>query len=486
MSKIGIIDLGSNSARLTIYEIRPDDSYLPIFEMKQNIQLAHHFNQEGKMTETGILRAISCTHLFKRAGSLHEVTEWRAVATAAIRQAKNRMEVLERIRAETNVEYVVLNGQEEGRYGYLGVINTLPLQDALLFDIGGASSEFMYVRDRQLLHVTSLPYGALNLTEMFHHVPELELGNYVYQWMNKMMASIEWLNEAHGLPLVGLGGTARALAKLDLFNKKLPMESIHGYPIEPEFIRTSFATLKTLPAAKRRKIKGLTKHRAEILVAGFATITALLERISSTNIVISRNGLREGLFFERLLKQAPTAVVPSVLDHSIRNFQHLFHVNPVVTDLFTDTALILFDTLSKAMPALHLEAHLRKLLWVTCQIESCGCAIHTEKWTKHSAYLVLSSHLNGLTYQEFQQVADLLLGKGNAALKRLSMLMRLAKLLTLQLDIAPETLICTVLSDTFQVGKVKQIQEGIAASADFDVADDFQKVFGLNLVFINS
>ena len=478
--RIGIIDLGSNSSRLIIYDILHNGAYQPIFEMKQNVRLAEHLNEEKQISDTGIARAVACIRLFRRAGELHGVDHWIPVTTAAIRQAKNRIEVLSAIEQSTGIHFRVLDGKEEGRYGYLGVINTLCVDNAVLCDIGGASTELVLVRDRQLVDVVSLPYGALNLTERFRNVPETEVGDRVKAFFEGQLGELPLLQGVRELPLIGLGGTARALAKLDVSSQRQELEHVHGYPVTTESVRNAFAKVSQLEVDKRRKIKGLSKSRADIFVAGLGIITALVDYTAATELIVSRNGLRQGVFYEYLLKDKPSPVLDSVLEDSLENFNKIFRVNKQVADTVTEASLELFDQLD---PVHRLTAEDRQLLRVTAQIESCGCYVNTERWTRHSAYLALSSHLYGLRYHQFQDVASLLAGKGNQRLKKLLLLIRLAKLFTLQLGMAPKEVKCNVAKGRVLVGGVPDMAETVQVSADADLDEEFKKLFGLPLVY---
>lgn len=507
MTTLGIIDLGSNSARLILYETLPNGSYRPTFEMKQNIRLAEAM-VDGRISDEGVERAITCSTLFYRAGEMHGVDDWIAVATAAVRQSSNQSDILKRLHEESGLAFRVIDGKTEGRYGYLGVVNTLPIDDALLFDIGGASSELMLMRDRELVDVCSIPYGALNLRVHFSHLPELEMGRAAQRFMLEELACVPFLSGAKGLPLVGLGGTARAVAKLHLARRRGSLERIHGYPLEAHAIQDLFAELSALPIGRRKKVKGLSESRADIVITGLATITALLDTLQSERMIVSRSGLREGIFFEHYLRFSHKTRLDNVLEHSVENFQKTFQVNRSVAQSVTAATMILFDRL---VPSKLVSETDRTLLWVTAQIESCGCYVNTEKWAKHSAYLAQTSHLFGLDYDSLDDVVALLTGRDSSLrhpekhgmekhaseqngaskrsdttdhrLHRLSVLLRLAKLLNLQLGIPAQELYAEFQHEEFCVGKMPHIAHRVATSADAGLGDEFAKAFGIPLCY---
>lgn len=479
--RIGIIDLGSNSSRLVIYEIYPNGAYQPVFEMKQNLQLARNIGKNRRISDQGVARAVTCSKLFARAGKLHGVTRWFPVATAAVRQASNQQEVLQLLEDETGFRFQVLNEREEGRYGYLGVINTMNIENALLFDIGGASTELMLVKNRCLVEVISLPFGSLNLTEQMSSVPDADRGDLAKEFMMAQFTAIPWLKSTSNLTLVGLGGTARAVAKLHRAELAQRLERIHGYPIQASYVHEVFSSFKNMSTEKRRKMKGLSKNRSHILVAGMAAIAALIEVTETADMVVSRSGLREGLFYEYLLRREGLEKVDSVLSHSIHNLQKLFHVNQPISTMVTRAALALFDALD---PVHQMSGQERQLLSVTAEIEGTGYYINTEKFNRHSAYLTLNSHLYGLTFGQMQDVADLLEGRGSSDLRRLLILIRLAKLLTLQLGIDPEQVYCALRQNRLEVGRIQGIRETVHSSADSDLDQDFKKGFGIELAYV--
>jgi exopolyphosphatase/guanosine-5'-triphosphate,3'-diphosphate pyrophosphatase len=480
--RIGIIDLGSNSSRFVIYEIRTNGAYQPIFEMKQTVRLAQYMDDEKRITDEGIQRAIACVKLFARVGQLYGVTHWIPVTTAAVRQAANKDLILQALEIETRLTFRVLDGFEEGRYSYLGVINTIDVQDALLFDIGGASIELMYVRGRQLEQVISLPYGAVNLTSQFQKVSEQMQGETIYRFMKEQFSNIDWLNQIHVSNLIGMGGSAKTLAKMDRNKKGLGFKRIHGYEVSQKSLHEYFQRINALSIDQRKKMKGVSKQRAEVLPAGLATMHALSEKFPVGKIMISRSGLREGLFFEYLFRFKQSPVVESVLDHSVFNFQKLFHVNVELASQVTRTSLFLFDSLK---PIHALGEYERKLLQVFSQIESCGYYINPDSWAKHSSYLVLSSHLNGLSHEDLVHLSLLLKGEVNRNLKKVLMIHELAKIMTLHLSLeSQQQLFCKIDGEDIYIGSVPGINHTIQHSADVQIKDPFRKVFGKKLHFV--
>ncbi|MFJ6942797.1 MAG: exopolyphosphatase, partial [Limosilactobacillus mucosae] len=173
MENLAIVDLGSNSARMAVTEISPDGKFREIKRVKENTRLSEGMGHEKILQPEAMERTIQAIKHFKRQYQGLPNLQVQAIATAAVRQAKNRQEFLQRVKQETGLTVRVLSGYKEAYYDYLGVVRTLKLNHCLILDVGGASCELVLVQHRKARDLISLPIGAVNLSEQYH------LGGYV-------------------------------------------------------------------------------------------------------------------------------------------------------------------------------------------------------------------------------------------------------------------------------------------------------------------
>ena len=138
-TSIGIIDIGSNSIRLVIYEINPHGAYRVVSEHKDSARLSERIGSDGILYSKDIISIVPILSHYTLLCKVHEVQTIRAVATAAIRNAANSVEIVRILQEQTGLHIEVLSGTEEARYGYLGVINTIDIRDGLIIDIGGGT-----------------------------------------------------------------------------------------------------------------------------------------------------------------------------------------------------------------------------------------------------------------------------------------------------------------------------------------------------------
>ena len=161
MEHIAIIDMGSNSIRFVIAQIKDNKAYSFVYQDKETIRLGQGLSRTGSLTEEGMAKALKSLHVYKHIMDIKGIKTCLAVATAAVRNADNGIFFLERIKKETGISMSVIAGEREAYLGYLGAINTIDIQDFILFDLGGASVELTLVKDRNIVHAVSVPVGAV-------------------------------------------------------------------------------------------------------------------------------------------------------------------------------------------------------------------------------------------------------------------------------------------------------------------------------------
>jgi exopolyphosphatase/guanosine-5'-triphosphate,3'-diphosphate pyrophosphatase len=398
--KLAIIDLGSNSVRMIIMKVYEDASYKMIEQAKEMVRLSEGMGEERILKPLPMERTLDTLKLFKKLINVHQVDQIFPIATAAVRIARNQEAFLEKVQQETGFSFHVITGEEEAYYGYMGVINTIKLESALMIDIGGASTELVWIENKQLKKAVSLPYGAVTLTEMFLPKDTIEASavKTLENFIKKQFDKIPWLKEADGLPIVGLGGTIRTLAKINKHIIGFPLVSLHNYQITFQEVLAIYEKVNHGNKAAIKKIPGVKKERGDILTAGLVPIKLLMEYIRGTQLIISGNGLREGVFYKNYLAMTQQQdLVEDVLLHSIENLlinydmnrKHCYHVK--------DLALALFDE-TKEIHRLGQEE--RRLLMASALLHDIGMYIDYYNHHKHGFYLVLNSVLNGLRNRE--------------------------------------------------------------------------------------
>jgi len=406
--RIGIIDLGSNSARLIIVEIYINKAYNLIYHQKETIRLSQDADKNSQLQPVAMARAMALLQNFAHSCQLHHADKIIAVGTAAIRNSHNGAEFVRRIKEQTGIIIKIISGETEAKLGYIGVINTLNVTDAILFDLGGGSTELTLIKDRKADKFVSLPFGSVTLTERFklqNKATEVQLDS-LDTFIRQELAKIPWLKNLN-IPLIGIGGTARGIAKMEQKRKKYPILKLHNYRTSSIAFHSLWQDVKVMSCDQRRKIPGLSNDRADIILAGMAIVKNLFKKIDSTQLIISSCGVREGLFLQYYFSQVgQTEISTDPLVQSIHNTllsynsntTHAYHVAKLANNLFEDWQQLL-----------NLDPADKMLLHVAAVLHDIGISINYYDHARHSAYLVENARLFGLSHRE-QIMASLIAG----------------------------------------------------------------------------
>ncbi len=402
MKNIGIIDMGSNSMRLVVVEIEKARSYKIMEETKEYVRLGMNMSNKGELHPQRMQKAIDTLAYFKNIALAWEVEELIIVATEAVRRASNQQEFLERVKRELDMDIRVLRGAEEAYYDYAGAVNSMDLSDALIMDIGGASTELIWVNNKKMKECISLPFGAINLTAMFELESKLdkETEKKLFKFLTECFSKIPWLAGVKKLPLIGIGGTIRNIAKISRKKKDYPLELSHNYLMEAHEVAEIFDMAKEEDADDRKKIKGLSKDRADIFVGATAAVAALIEFCSIPEVHVSGSGLREGLIYEYLLGKENQ--VEDVLDFSIRNNITNFRLKEAHAARVFEFAESLYTQLS---PLHNIPQNSYKILKTASMLSEIGTNINFYHRQNHAFYILLNSPINGLSHKELLMAA---------------------------------------------------------------------------------
>lgn len=302
MENLAIVDLGSNSARMAITEIAPDGRFREIKRVKENTRLSEGMGREKMLQEDAMNRTIAALKRFKQIYEEMPHTQVRAITTAAVRQARNRQEFLNRVQKEVGIRLQVLSGKKEAYYDYLGVIRTMKLNHCLILDVGGASCELVLVQQRRARDLISIPVGAVTLSEQFHlngYVRSADLFRAQVA-MNERLTKIPWLRYATRVPIVLLGGANRTLVRMtwSYHHRHRRQRSIHGYQLSSRVVFATYRELLNRNLAQRKRMPGLEPERADIIVGGMLPLVSLLQRNSDGRVIFSESGVREGIITE--------------------------------------------------------------------------------------------------------------------------------------------------------------------------------------------
>ncbi len=301
-----IIDLGSNSFRLVVFSTSPDGWWQRTDEIYESVRIGEGIGATGLLGEQPVRRALATLDVFAHfcAAARLASTEIDAVATSAIRDAKNSADFLAQARARTNnLPIRVLSREQEARYGYLAAVNSTTLRDGYVLDLGGGSLQLVRVRDRRARKSGSWRLGAVRMTERFlpgSGVAKRRQLQELREHVARELGDAPWLAGACSR-IVGIGGAVRNLAAAAQRARGLPSNGVQGTTIERAVLEELVERLAALPVAERASIPGIKPVRADVILAGATVLLEVMHVGDFAAVEATEAGLREGIFFERHL-----------------------------------------------------------------------------------------------------------------------------------------------------------------------------------------
>jgi len=294
---VAVIDIGSNSGRVVVFQRDTAGQLRALAGSRASLRLVDDVDRRGEFTESTMARATEALRDFKAIATGAGAGRIVAVATAAMREASNGALLAERLQREVGIHIDIISGAAEARYGFDGAMRGLAVSSGLLFDVGGGSLEFTRFDRRRRGADVSLPLGALRLSARF-----LDTDPPKRQQLRQLRKHIEGHLRTAGVKrlsrddhLVGTGGTLRNLAKIDREARKYPIASLHGYELPFDRLVEIVELLTSMKEKDRDRLPGLSADRADSIVGGAVAIQMLAECVRATHVVVSGQGIREGL-----------------------------------------------------------------------------------------------------------------------------------------------------------------------------------------------
>ena len=502
MKKIAIMDVGSNNARLILVYIYENGSYRIVDQLKEPVRLISDMGHDNIIKPRRIQQLIKTINMFKRLCVANGVEEMFSYCTAAVNRAANQRSFLDEVYATTQVELEVLTGEKEATLVFQGVINTMDMDNGVIMDIGGGTTQLVHFEKRQIRNLACLPFGTVTLTELFGLADKVkqEQIDAIEDFYRQQLESVPWLSSIQGLPLIGVGGSFRNLGKIMRMKTKRDIGTLHNYAIRVKEIEALYDNMCHLDLDRRTKIKGLSVERADIFLAAFAAIKTTVKYIDCSDVFVSCCGLREGIMFQQIDPQLAVKPVQHVLDFSLNNVLGLFQENTQHAENVAKLSLMMFEQLRQ----LHkLPNSYMRIIKTAATLHDIGTEIKYHDHHKHSFYLILNSNIYGLTQREhllsaFVALAhrkddvkkeclryqDMMAADDLMIIYRLAVLVRIAESFDRAMDGVVESVACDILGDSVIMKTQTTADAALEIKDALTCSDMFKKAYGKNLVIL--
>jgi len=407
---IAAIDIGTNSIHMVVAKVSPS-GFEVIAREKDNTRLGEGGGDMKILSPEAIERGIEALRNMRRIADAHRASVF-AVATSAVREAKNSSDFVDRAATEAGIDIEVISGVEEARLIHLGVLQALPLSDkrSLLIDIGGGSTEVVVFDHTEELFVRSFKIGAVRLSNRFfpsgstHPASVSSCSQFVASTIEPTKREV--LKLGHDVAVVS-SGTGETLARMCwmLTHDESP-RSMNGIAFSFDQLRTVTSKIASCTLAQRAELEGLDADRVDIILAGALILESLAKTFNITEFTYCDYALREGVLLDAAQRLNPEVDndLHNVAIQSARKLAERCDEDPSHGLNVSRLSCMLFDELSHLY---ELDSHHRLYLEAAAVLANVGLVVSHARHHLHTYYIVRNADLVGFTDHEIELIAQI-------------------------------------------------------------------------------
>ena len=402
------IDIGTNSMHLVVARADADGGFDLLTSEKEMVRLGSGGGDMKLLTPEAIDRGIAALHRMSKVAESFGAVDLAAVATSAVREARNGRDFIQRAKAEVGIDVEVISGFEEARLIHLGVLQALQVFDKRLLavDIGGGSTELVVGQGMDILEARSMKLGAIRLTERFFPdgVVTVERVAECRAHVKAALAPVAWELRGHSPEVsVGSSGTIATLATMAAAKRGESVRQLNGLSFTSTELESVIDDI--LAADERRKLSGLDEKREDIILGGSLLLSEIFRSLGISSMMMSGFALREGVLLDRF-GGSPGQGLERLKDLRKNNASRLarqLDPDPAHAEQTAKLALQLFD---RTVSLHHLTDADRELLEAAALLHNVGLFISHSSHHKHSYYVIRNSEqLTGFTQAEVELIA---------------------------------------------------------------------------------
>jgi len=396
--RTAIIDIGSNSVRMVIFEKYSRFAFSLLHESKSRVRISEGaYADEGNLQPAAVERALLALDEFLSIARAYGSRKLLCVATSAVRDAPNRAAFLKRARDELGLKIKVIDGEKEAYLGGVACANLLPSMRARTIDIGGGSTECACIDNGSVLANRSIDLGTVRLKELYFDRGDIE---GAIRHIDAQLAALPGASEPI---VVGIGGTFRALAQIIQKTQPYPVKKLHAYTFKAQFLMSLGE--KILAAGDNEALKklGVKPERYDVIRPGTLILMRFLKHVGCETLVTSGAGVREGLYLTDLLRHNNHRF-PEGFNPSLRYLLERHTIEMKFSNQLAAVAVRLFDLLQTPFD---LPPESRRILRIAAQLAKVGASVHFYSYHKNSQHLVESALEYGYTHEEIMTVTAL-------------------------------------------------------------------------------
>ncbi|MEN8687749.1 MAG: Ppx/GppA phosphatase family protein [Desulfuromonadales bacterium] len=409
-NRLAAIDIGTNSIRCIVVEIDQEQGFRVLDDEKAMVRLGEGLSETGRISPAAWERAREALLRMRMITDGLGASFIEAVATSAVRKARNGQEFVAAMKQETGVSIRVIDGEEEAELAALSARHHFDMKNARfgLLDIGGGSIEIVTATGIHIEEIFSLELGAVFLTENFLDKDPISgkqmasLRKHLRKTLRKELAGHDFVLQY----LIGSGGTITNIGNMIMARRKEQYDSVHGYEVLHSEVVHLLAMLERKSCKERRGIPGLSPDRADIIVAGIAAVDALMRFLGTNILKINERGIREGLIIRSLMKYGMWVIGDELREwrSSLRDFARSCHIDEDHSEQVRKLSVEIFEALE---PTYAMGPRSCQILEAAALLHDVGYFISYNKHHKHSYHLIRHANLFDFSPREIEIIANI-------------------------------------------------------------------------------
>lgn len=397
--RVSVIDIGSNSVRMVIYEKTSRFAFHLLHEEKSKVRISENaYKHDGILQEVPMQRTFDALENFLKISDSFKVKKTLCVATSALRDAPNQKDFLQRVREKLKLNIKIISGEREAYFGAIACANLLPKQsNAMSIDIGGGSTEIAFIDTNNVSHTSSLKLGTVRLKELFFDTNDLEGAKaYIEKELDKIP------NEKIS-NLIGIGGTFRAISYAIQKSQNYPLNKIHAFEYTQETFRKYIEQILDADETTLAELF-IKPNRFDVIKPGALILKMLVSKFAIKNVITSGVGVREGVYLADLLRGS-NHQFPANYNTSVRYILDTHLSDKQFSNNLTTLTKKVFDLTHQFFD---IDYSFREKLSIAAKLYQTGSNIHFYSQNKHSYYIAQTALEYGFTHKDITLISTLM------------------------------------------------------------------------------
>jgi len=398
--RVAVIDIGSNSVRMVVYEKTSRYAFHLLHEEKSKVRISQNaYKHNGYLQEEPMQRTLFALRDFLEICDSFKVRKILCVATSALRDAPNKHDFLQRVRKELKLNIKIISGEKEAYFGALSCANLLPQQEnALTIDIGGGSTELAHINATEITRPISLKLGTVRLKELFFDTGDID---GAIRYIDKELQVLE--DTQNITKLIGIGGTFRAISSAILKEENHPLNKLHAFEYKAKRLQKYLQKILATKTNKDLKELFIKSNRYDVIKPGALILQRILQKIEITQIITSGVGVREGVYLSDLLRDSAKSF-PANYNTSVRYILDTHVHDKTFSNRLALLCKSLFELTSEYF---EIKKEYKDELTIAAKLYPSGSSVHFYSQNKHSYYIIQSALEYGFTHKEITLIATL-------------------------------------------------------------------------------